>query len=94
MNKAQIDAFCIEEEDMIEMREAQTEEEYKLNMAKNAVRAFDDRKSALENEVKLWGANYFSTPIEEEKTEDTSIKIKGKDESSTKVRKKMNAKRG
>ena len=39
--------------------------EYELSMAWNAVKAFDDRKNSLENEVKLWIRNYFATPSEE-----------------------------
>lgn len=39
--------------------------EYDLSMAWNAVKAFDDRKNSLENEVKLWIRNYFATPREE-----------------------------
>jgi len=38
--------------------------EYDLNMAKNALKAMDDRKTALENEVILWSRDYFSTPRE------------------------------
>lgn len=39
--------------------------EYNLSMAWNSVKAFDDRKNSLENEVKLWTRNYFATPTEE-----------------------------
>jgi len=39
--------------------------EYNLGMAWNALKAFDDRKFALENEVKLWSRNYFATPREQ-----------------------------
>lgn len=60
----QIDGFCIEHKDYIKARDNVIESEYNLNMAKNAVKAFDDRKSALENEVKLWLGNYFATPTE------------------------------
>lgn len=38
--------------------------EYDLNMAKNALKAMDDKKEALENEVALWSRNYFATPRE------------------------------
>jgi len=40
------------------------EMEYGLNMAKNALKAMDDKKQALENEVVLWKNDYFSTPRE------------------------------
>lgn len=90
----QIEAFCIENVDHIEAKGAQLEAEYELNMAKNAVRAFDDRKNALENEVKLWGGNYFSSPVEDfesEKDPDTiSIETKINAETSQKTRRRMN----
>ncbi len=37
---------------------------YELNMLQSAVRALDHKRSALENEVKLWLGNYFSGPKE------------------------------
>jgi len=50
-------AFSDEEDKKIEM-------EYNLNMAQNALKAMDDKKQALENEVVLWSRDYFSTPRE------------------------------
>ena len=41
-----------------------TEANYELDILQAAVRAFDHRKSALENEVRLWVGNYFSGPKE------------------------------
>lgn len=41
-----------------------TEANYELNMLQSAVRAFDHKRSALENEVKLWLGSYFSGPKE------------------------------
>lgn len=68
--------------------------EYDLNMAKNALSAFDDRKIALENEVKLWTRNYFSSPTEERQIEPgKSISVKGKEEASQNARSTMNRKR-
>ena len=68
--------------------------EYDLNMVKNALQAFDDRKTALENEVKLWTRNYFSSPTEERQIEPSkSIAAKGRDESTQKARAGMNRKR-
>lgn len=90
----QIDAFCIENEMYIVVREKQLDAEYELNMAKNALKAFDDRKSALENEVRLWIANYFSAPTEERQIEPgKGITAKGRDEASGKARETMNRKR-
>ena len=68
--------------------------EYELNMAKNALQAFDDRKTALENEVKLWTRNYFSSPTEERQINpDKSISAKGKNEATQKARKHLNRRR-
>lgn len=68
--------------------------EYDLNMAKNALQAFDDRKTALENEVKLWTRNYFSSPTEERQIDPgKGIAAKGRDKASGKARETMNRKR-
>ena len=68
--------------------------EYDLNMAKNALQGFDDRKVGLENEVKLWTRNYFSSPTEERQIEPgKSISAKGRDEASQSARNTMNRKR-
>lgn len=40
------------------------EANYELNMLQSAVRALDHKRSALENEVKLWLGSYFSGPKE------------------------------
>lgn len=68
--------------------------EYDLNMSKNALQAFDDRKIGLENEVKLWTRNYFSSPTEERQIElGKGIAAKGRDAASGKARETMNRKR-
>lgn len=90
----QIDAYCIQSPDHIIAREKQMGTEYELNMAKNALKAFDDRKTALENEVKLWTANYFSSPTEERQIEPgKGIVAKGRDEATQNARQSMNRKR-
>lgn len=38
--------------------------EYDLNIAKNALKGMDDKKTAMENEVSLWKGQYFATPRE------------------------------
>jgi len=87
----QIDAFCIENETHIAVKEKQIDAEYELNMAKNALKAFDDRKNALENEVKLWSGNYFSSPTEERQIEPgKDIAVKSRDEATQSARKTMN----
>ena len=90
----QIDAFCSAHPDYLEAKNERIDIEYNLNMIKNALRAFDDRKTALENEVKLWTGNYFSTPVEDQKVpSDQKMETKVRDESSNKVRNNINCKR-
>jgi len=47
-----------------EVADALIEADFKFNILQSAVRAFDHKRSALENEVKLWLGNYFSGPKE------------------------------
>ena len=63
------EAHYREHKDHQAAKDAQIEAEYQLSMAWNAVNAFDDRKVALENEVKLWTRNYYATPREERMVE-------------------------
>lgn len=48
--------------DYIAANHAMIEAKYEYEMAKNAVKAFDQRKDALEALVKLHGQSYFSGP--------------------------------
>lgn len=92
----QTEAFCISHIEYIQVRDKQIDIEYDLNMAKNALKAFDDRKTALENEVKLWGANYFSAPNEDRTIKagksiaGKSIADKGRDKITQNARSTMN----
>jgi len=68
--------------------------EWELSMAWNALRAMDDRKFALENEVVLWKNNYFATPTERRDVEPGKRMMEtAKDEVVKKGRQKVNAKR-
>ena len=71
--------------------------EYNLNMAKNALKAFDDRKTALENEVTLWTRNYFATPREERMVDGGKrilmMQDRQNDETAQGQRKELNKKR-
>lgn len=84
------EAYYRVHEDHIKAKEEQIDAEYELSMAWNAMNGFDDRKIALENEVKLWTRNYFSSP-----TEERTINAQSKETDSTteSVRGKMNLKR-
>jgi len=84
----------LQEKEYSDVQDELIELEYSLNMAKNAMQAFDDRKTALENEVKLWTRNYFSSPTEERLIgESKSIKAEVNNEASSKIRSTMNRKR-
>ena len=88
------EGYYREHEDHISAKNEQIDAEYDLSMAWNALNAFDDRKNALENEVKLWIRNYFSAPTEERQIEPgKGIAAKGRDEASGKARETMNRKR-
>ncbi len=45
-----------------EAASALVEADFKFNIIQSAVRALDHKRSALENEVKLWLGSYFSGP--------------------------------
>ena len=82
------------EKELSDAQDKLIEIEYDLNMAKNALTAFDDRKEALENAVKLWTRNYFSSPTEERQIKTTeSIAAKGRDGITKKARTGMNKRR-
>lgn len=82
------------EKELSDEQDKLIEIEYNLNMAKNALQGFDDRKAGLENEVKLWTRNYFSSPTEERQIDPgKSISAKGRDEASQSARVGMNRKR-
>jgi len=72
------------EKDLSSAQDELIEMEYNLNMARNALKAMDDKKSALENEVDLWSRDYFATPREKRPIEPgkqiQGIKQKGVDE--------------
>ena len=88
------EGYYREHEDHISAKNEQIDAEYELSMAWNALNAFDDRKPALENEVKLWTRNYFSSPTEERQIEPgKSISAKGREEASQNARSTMNRKR-
>lgn len=46
------------------IKQERIQAEYNLSMGLNALRAMDDRKFALENEVELWKRDYFAPPRE------------------------------
>lgn len=59
------------------------DKEYEVDLCQAAVRAFDQRKAALEAEVKLHGQNYYATPTvayEDAKTFRDKVDEQGRDQ--------------
>lgn len=82
------------EKELLDAQDKLIKIEYEFNMSKNALQAFDDRKQGLENEVKLWTRNYFSSPTEDRQIKGSKgIATKGRDEATQKARTGMNRKR-
>lgn len=57
-----IEATIITTPEYIESHKEYIEAQYKYSLLMGAVKAFDQRKDALENLVRLHGQSYFSTP--------------------------------
>lgn len=58
-----IDAAIPQQEEFKEANDAYLEAKFEYKVAKAAVDAFDQRKTALENLVKLLGQSYFAGPV-------------------------------
>lgn len=85
------EAYYRDHQDHIDAKEENIEAEYNLSMAWNALKAFDDRKIALENEVKLWTNDYWAAPREKRMVEsgkgiktENNGKVEGKQRASLK----------
>jgi len=83
------ESYYRDHEDHINAKGEQIEAEYELSMAWNALKALDDRKNALENEVRLWSSNYFSTPVDNSNKEN-DVLTQIRDDTTKRVRRKMN----
>lgn len=59
-----IDAWVESQKSYKELVQQIIDKEYELNILTGAVRAFDQKKAALENLVRLWQGSYFSGPRE------------------------------
>ena len=62
LTEAWISGTIILQPEYREASDAISQENYKMNIFKAAVSAFDHRKKALENEVNLWSGGYWSAP--------------------------------
>jgi len=86
----QIEGFYREHEEHKTAKEEEIEASYNLSMAWNALKAMDDRKFALENEVELWKRDYFSTPSEHRAVEHGKRIMDTRDETATISRQAVN----
>lgn len=59
-----INTMVIQDSDVIEAQKDLIDQEYEVKLLLGAVRAFDQRKAALENLVRLQAQNYFAAPRE------------------------------
>lgn len=59
-----ISAAILQQQDYQDVQDQFNEAHHNYNIMQAAVKAFDQRKTALENLVRLQGQNYFSSPIE------------------------------
>lgn len=62
ITEAVVTNLILQDEDYQEAYKAYLNAKYEVDIATGAVRAFDQRKSALENLVKLHGQSYFAGP--------------------------------
>lgn len=62
VSDAKLTAYAITHPEYIKAKETAIDDEFRAAMALNAVFAFQQRKDALENLVRLQGMEYFSTP--------------------------------
>lgn len=58
-----VEAYYRTHKDYIQAKTSLSEAQYEAEMLTNAVYAFHQRKSALENLIKLHGQNYFAGPV-------------------------------
>jgi len=87
------EAYYREHDDHKKAKEELIEAEYNLSMSWNALNAMDDRKYALQDEVKLWIRNYYATPREERMVESGKIMKEIAGEKVQTHREEMNSRR-
>jgi hypothetical protein len=74
-------------------KEEMIQAEYEYNILEGAVWSFQQRKEALENEVKLWAGSYFAGPTEPRDTKKLNIKERANDALDKKATENLNKKR-
>jgi len=62
VTERQVEAVVLQDSDYQSAMEIYNDAKYNLGLLTSAVRAFDQRKSALENLVRLHGQSYFAEP--------------------------------
>lgn len=88
-----IESYYRTHKDHKKAKEDLIQSKYDLSMAWNAVKAFDDRKCAIESEIKLYLNNYFSTPRTERSIEGENFKKEIKKISEETLEKTQNKQR-
>ena len=89
ITEAAIQATILQQEDYQEINSELIDARYELEIASAALRALEQKKSALENLVRLNGQNYFAGPsVPRDLTKEWEQKEKAK-ESNTKVAESM-----
>lgn len=87
-----VEAFYRCDEDYKKAKKAMIEAQFEADLLNNAVFAFQARKSALENLVRLHGQEYFSTPQEPRDLPEAAERLAEikKKSARSKVRERMN----
>lgn len=86
-----IEAYYRDHEDHIRAKRELIEATYYADLLQNAVFAFQARKTALENLVRLYGQEYFSSPQEPRDLQDAVTKLEELKKKSTmnKIKERM-----
>jgi hypothetical protein len=80
-----LEAEIMADKEYREQYELFLEKKYEADVLASAVKAFDHKKSALENLARLWVGGYYSTPKQTKDTEQTK-----NDSRSQRQRKRLN----
>ena len=93
VTEALVNSYIVEDKGFQEAVEEYNEAKYRSNIFSSAVKAFDHRKYALQDLVKLWAGSYFAGPTEPRDTKKLNIREKANDSLDKKVTENMNKKR-
>lgn len=82
----EVEAYYREDKRHKSAKQKQIQAEFEYNILNNAVFAFHQRKTALENLTKLWVGQYYSSPQANEDTDNEKISEMRKKASRDKIR--------